>query len=157
MITDLFLYIQFTAVWLGQRIIDGMYFGLSSATLPVVDQLTLQAIANATLDDMIGGDGTAIVNQYLSLGSETNFRLTGINVFSKGGSGLSTVQAKAALNRSGSRISLGGSQPMSPQTTFSVYFPCLSYGEKGTKWGLPGVYESDNNSGLLSGEGQGGT
>ncbi|MGL5134547.1 MAG: hypothetical protein ACRC78_18620, partial [Planktothrix sp.] len=46
---------------------------------------------------------------------------------------------------------------MSPQTTFSVYFPCLSYGEKGTKWGLPGVYESDNNSGLLSGEGQGGT
>jgi len=150
MLTDIFFYVQFIGRFLNQTIIDSFSFGAFNWT----GTYTLakgQDIADYFVDSLLGiGDFIALTDNYRLLFAETNYRLTGIKLLSKGPTGFSTIKSEVAVNLYGTRPTADLGEPASPTSTFSVYFPTVSYGQKGCKWGLGGVYESDGNAGLVN-------
>lgn len=157
MITAVYAYVQFVSTWLNQVIIDGFYLGLTAATTYPSGQTVIQYLADEIGSQIYSGDYESWVTQYLALGVSSDLKLTGINVYCKGDVGTTVAQNKRIVSKNGTRIGTGQGDPLPPQTTFSVYFPCQSYGQKGCKWGLPGVYEADQVSGLVSGSSFGAT
>lgn len=149
MATPLFMYVLFKSLYLGQKIVDGFSFGCFNIVSDITQGQLNEIVTYVGANLKTAGELVYFTDDYRNLAVTGQFQLQGIDVYAKGQAGTVVEQSKSIVAYSGTRT-LGGTDAMPPQTTYSVYFPCLTYGQKGCKWGLPGVYEVDNNGGSVS-------
>lgn len=143
-----FIQVDVNMTFLGQNVINSFYYAPDFDTPLPSDSAGAQNALESIIDSFIGDavfNRPALEPWYELL--PTNCTIVSVDGKLKYNNAFDIVVYSSAVGSPGSRSI--GSEFMPPNITASFYAPSRRYRQRGAKVGLSGMYESDQQNGLL--------